>query len=149
MRSLAILGALAIASCGSPKLLEIRQHHLRSVDADTGGIDSIRAEKLMRLHGAVSVEEQRERLGHYYSVHWRGPEGREDEPVRVVFRYRQAASGSKILTMEQRAPGGRKGTFAFQVTGPAYLEGGRILSWHLSFARGSEVVATQQSYLWE
>lgn len=149
MRALVILGILGLSSCGSPVVLEIRQYHLRSLDADTGGVDSIRAEKLKRLHGAVSLEEQHQRLGHYYTIRWNGPEGREGEPVRILFQFRQAVTGSKILKVEHDAPVGRKGAFEFQVTGEPYLEGGRVLSWHLTLFRGGEVVATKQSYLWE
>lgn len=146
---LLMMGLVALTSCGSPKVLDIRQYHLRSLDADTGGIDSIRAEKLKRLHGAVSLEEQRQRLGHYYTIRWNGPEGREDQPVRVVFRYRQAATASAIQTIEREAPAGRKGMLEIHLTGPAYLEGGRVLSWHLGLYRGDELIATRQSYLWE
>lgn len=150
VRWLVILGAVGLISCGGTKgVVNLRQYHLRSVSADTGGIESIRAEKLKRLHGAVSAEERRNRLGHYYIIRWKGPKGREADPVRILFQYRQAATGSAIRRMETTLPGTRKGVTEFQVTGPTYLEGGRVLAWHLGFYRGEELVETLQSYLWD
>ncbi len=150
MRILAILAALGLASCsGSKDAVEIRQDHLRAVEDDPDVVASIRAEQLKRLHGAVSAEERRQRLGHYYTIRWDGPEGREGEPVRVLFRFRQAATGSAIRRMEATSPAGRKGAVEFRVTGSQYLERGRVLAWHLSFFRGGELMETHQSFLWE
>ena len=102
-----------------------------------------------QVGGAVSEEDQRNRLGHYYTIKWDGPEGRENEAVRLVFQYRQAASGSEVRQMEVKAPAGRKGHREIQVIGPSYLEGGRVLAWHLSFYRGTDLIETRQSYLWD
>lgn len=150
VRWLVILSVLGLVSCAGPKeTVSIRQYHLRVLKPDTAGVDSIRAENLKRFHGAVSQEEQRNRLGHYYTIRWDGPEGRESEPVRIVFQYRQAATGSKVLKMEVEAPAGQKGKTELQLIGPAYLEGGRVLAWHMSFYRGVDLIETRQSYLWE
>ena len=108
-----------------------------------------RAEQLNRFHGAVTAEERRNRLGHYYTIEWHGPEGQEEKPIRLVFRYRQAGAGSEIRQLEVSAPAGSKGKTELRITGPAYLEGGRILSWHLSYYRGDRLAETRQSYLWE
>ena len=35
-----------------------------------------------------------------------GPEGQEEKPVRLVFRYRQAGAGSEIRQLEVSAPAG-------------------------------------------
>ena len=40
------------------------------------------------------MEEREARLGDYYTVRWNGPAGTESQPVRIVFEYRQAATGS-------------------------------------------------------
>ena len=144
-----ILWVFGLVSCASKESLHIRQYHLRTTDPDPGGGDSIKAEVQMRLHGAVSEEERRERLGHYYTIRWDGPKGHESEPVRFVFRYRQAATGSTIHRREVEAPSGRKGKIEIQLTGSQYREGGRVLSWHLSFYRGDTLIETRQSYLWE
>jgi hypothetical protein len=150
VRWLAILSVCALVSCsGSKETFHVRQFHLRALKPETAGVDSIRAEIQKRFHGAVSEEEKRNRLGHYYTIKWDGPEGREKEAVRLVFQYRQAATGSKVHQMEVRAPAGRKGYRELQLIGPAYLEGGRVLAWHMSFYRGTELIDTRQSYLWE
>lgn len=150
MRWLLIFPVIGLLSCTGPKdSVQIRQFHLRSLTSDTAGVDSIRAENQKRLHGAVSAEERRNRLGHYYTIEWDGPEGSEQEPVRLVFQYRQAATGSQILRREITASAGRKGKRELQIIGPAYLEGGRVLSWHLSYYRGDRLIESRQSFLWE
>jgi hypothetical protein len=66
---LAILAALGLVSCaGSKQVVEVRQYHLRALDADTGGIPPIEAERKMRLQGAVSLEARRQGRGQYYTV---------------------------------------------------------------------------------
>lgn len=144
------LGALMLVSCGGPReVVAVKQFHLRSVEARPGESEVVRGEKLKRLHGAVSAADRRNRLGEYYTIRWDGPPGRESEPVRLVFDYRQAGSASKVLTMEQELPGTASGTAEFQVTGTAYQEGGRVLSWRLRFFRSGELEETRRSYMWE
>ena len=149
MRWLAIPAVLGLISCSAPRsFLEVRHYHLRSL-AVVRGTDAPRAEQLHRFHGAVTAEERRNRLGHYYTVEWHGPEGQEEKPVRLVFRYRQAATGSEIRRLVVPAPSGSAGKTEFRITGPAYLKGGRVISWHLGYYRGDQLVGTRQSYLWE
>lgn len=146
-----LVAALAMGACsgsGPRDAVDIREYHLRSLDADTGDVASLRAEKLRRLRGAVSLEQQRQRLGHYYTIRWEGPAGLESEPVRVVFKYRQTVTGSEVKTRELTAPGGEEGSLEFQITGSGYLEGGHVLAWHLSFYRGDKLVESHESYLW-
>jgi hypothetical protein len=136
-------------SCGGPQeILEIKEFHLKEVDPALDESEVVRGEELKRLYGAVTPAERRDRLGHYYTMGWNGPAGREREPVRMVFEYRQAATGSKILRMEQSFEGTAKGTAEFHVKGPAYHEGGRVLAWRLSMYRGAELVETKRSYMW-
>ena len=150
MRYLALLAVLGLVSCSRTKdVVSIRQYHLRSISADTGGVDSLRAERLKRLYGAVSAEEMRTRLGHYYTIRWDGPPGSAGQPVRILFEYRQAATGSEVRSLEVKAPPGRKGVVELRIIGPRYLQGGRVLAWRLSFFRGEQLVQTRQSYLWE
>ncbi len=150
VRWLVMLGVLGLVSCaGRNGSVQIRQYHLRSLSPDTAGVAGIRAENLKRFYGAISAEERRQRLGHYYTIEWDGPEGQEHEPVRLVFRYRQAATGSKVHRREITASTGRKGKTELQIIGPGYLEGGRVLSWHLSYYRGKDLIESRQSYLWD
>ena len=80
---------------------------------------------------------------------WFGPEGRERQDVRVVFDYRQAATGSEILSLEQSFPASRVGECEFIISEDAYATGGRVLAWRVKLYRDEELVATRQSYLWE
>ena len=150
MRWLAAIGVLGMVSCGGPEeAVRIKQYHLRTIEEPREEVAPLRAESRKRLHGAVSDRERRDRLGHYYAVRWDGPRGREDEPVRLVFEYRQAGTGSEVRRMEVERPGTAKGVAEFRVTGPAYLQGGRVLAWRLEFFRGGELVETHRSYLWD
>ena len=150
LRGLVAFGLLGLVSCGGgPEVLEVKQFHLRDPKADLGENEVVRSEKLKRLYGAVSLEERRERMGHYFGIRWNGPPGRESEEVRFVFEFQQAATGSAIKRVEQVLPGTAKGATEFQVTGAAYLHGGRVLAWHLRMFRGGEEVATRRSYLWQ
>ncbi|MDG2488373.1 MAG: hypothetical protein P8M65_11740 [Roseibacillus sp.] len=149
MRWLALAAFLGVISCSSiENTLGFRQYHLRSLTLESE-MNAPRAEQLRRFHGAVTAAEKRDRLGYYYSVQWNGPADEASEPVRIVFRYRQAATGSAIRAIVTKAPAALQGTAEFRVTGPAYLEGGRVLSWHLGYYRGERLVETKQSYLWE
>ena len=69
--------------------------------------------------------------------------------MRMVFRYRQAATGSAVREIVIKAAPVVEGVAEFQVTGSDYLEGGRVLSWHISYYRGERLVETRQSYLWQ
>jgi len=149
VRWLALAAFLGVISCSSIEdTLGFRQYHLRSLTLERE-MNTPRAEQLRRFHGAVTAAEKRDRLGYYYSVQWNGPAERADEPVRIVFQYRQAATGSAAREIVIKAVPGLRGAAEFQVTGPVYLEGGRVLSWHLSYYRGERLVETKQSYLWE
>ena len=142
----AFLGVISCSSTNS--ILDFRHYHLRSLEVD-GEVSVPRAEQLRRFHGAVTTKEKRDRLGYYYRVEWNGPVDEAREPVRMVFRYRQAATGSAIREIVKESPPTLQGELDFQVTGESYLQGGRILAWHLSYYRGAHLVETRQSYLWE
>jgi hypothetical protein len=154
VRWMILIGFLLLGACASPRqVLEVKQFHLRDASIaeglDSSEAEVIRGEKLRHLYGAVTAEERQGRLGDYYSVSWEGPEGRDDEEVRLVFDYRQAATGSAIKSMEQQFPGKWGGTCEFVLNGEAYARGGRVLAWRVQFYRGSDLVATRHSYLWE
>lgn len=108
----------------------------------------LRGERLRRMHGAIGIREQEQRLGQYYTVNWH--DGDVGRPVRVVMRYRQASTGSRVLWKEQEFAGDlREGTAEFRVTGDDYIDGGRVLAWRIALLRGDREVASRQSYLWE
>ena len=146
---LAVLTGVLVGCSTTPEPLQMRQFHLRETSVDEDEEEVVRAEKLYRLHGAVSQQEREERKGHYYTAEWEGPAGTEDLPVRIVLEYRQAATGSKILRKEQSFPAGRRGRAQFTINGPEYAQGGRVLAWRLRLYRGGDLAATRKSYLWD
>ena len=142
---------LLVVSCAGPRpVLHVKQFHLRDVSVSEGAEEAevVKSEKLKLLYGAVTAEERRGRLGDYYSVSWAGPEGAESEEVRLVFDYRQAATGSQVHTMEEGFPPGRVGTGEFKLNGEDFAERGRVLAWRVRLYRGASLVATKRSYLW-
>jgi hypothetical protein len=147
-RMLAALAVVVAASCGTPEALEVRPFHMRDLTFESKDEPMIRGEQRRRLHGAIGVREQEQRLGHYYTVLWHDEAA--GEPVRVVFEYQQGSTGSRVLRQEQGFDGGlREGQAEFTVIGDDYLEGGRVLAWRCRLFRGEREVASRQSYLWQ
>ena len=142
---LAVL-VLFFVSCSAPETLRVRQFHLRDTKAANGDL-FIRAEMTRRLYGAVSEEERKLRRGNYYHLRWRGLSG--EQPVRVVFEYRQARTGATVRKLEKVSPAAKKGEQEFQFTGKEYENNGRVLAWRATLYEGKNLVAKKQSYLWE
>ena len=160
MTARAFLGCLAaasLASCGGrTEALRVKSYHLHDRAGAAGGEALLRMERKHRLHGAVTRAEQEERKGHYFTVFWRDL-GRDRAagrwgavPARVVFEYRQANPGSRVMRKERSFPAAaRSGKVEFRVTGKAYREGGRVTSWRVSYYRGGTLLDRQRSFLWE
>jgi len=111
------------------------------------GDPAIDFERRHRLHGALTTEEVTKRTGNYYTVFWSVAD--RTSPVTLRFDYRQAKSGSLVRTIEQTVDQPRHtNTTEFQITGPAYVEGGKVLAWRVSLVRGTQTLATRESYLW-
>ena len=99
-------------------------------------------------HGAYTAKDILGRSGHYYSVMWKADD--RTQPVTVRLEYRQAGSGLAVKTKEQQvADVRRKNLTQFEVTGEEFLKDGSVSSWRVSLLRGKEVLASQNSYLWE
>lgn len=145
---------MALVACSGPDpLLEVDQFHLRDTSQERGlpdfEIQVVDADRMKHLHGAVTAQEREDRLGDYYSIRWHGPAGGSEEPVRIVFQYRQGSSGRTVRTMERTFPAAEKGGCEFEVVGQQFRQGGRVLAWRVDYYRGSRLVAKKQSYLWE
>lgn len=110
----------------------------------------IRMEKDRLLHGAVSMEERRARLGQYYTFLWKDPDGVGLGPVELVFEYQQGATASRTKRMTKSFPASdAKGSAEFAVIGVDYIKGGKVLAWKATVTRGKRVLGTRQSYLWQ
>jgi hypothetical protein len=109
----------------------------------------VRMEKSRRLHGAISMEQRRQRLGQYYTIHWHDSAGAGQGPVEVMFEYQQGATASLVKRMHKSFPAAAShGTAEFAVIGDDYFQGGRVLAWKATVTRGGRELASRRSYLW-
>ncbi len=108
----------------------------------------ISMEKARRLHGAVSLEERRKKLGQYYTITWSDPSIRQG-PAKLVFLYQQGATASLVKKAERTfLPSAIEGRGEFTVIGDDYFKGGKVLAWKVTLSRGGKEIASEQSYLW-
>lgn len=143
-----VVSALALPSCADRQVLEVRPLHLREIGGDDGDDPMVRGERQRRMHGAISVAEQGEKLGYYYTVLW--DDASAGEPGEVVFEFQQGATGSRVKRMTHRIPAGQgAGKAEFTILGDAYRKGGRVLAWRCKLYRGGREMASRQSYLWQ
>lgn len=139
---------LALLACSTPKVLEVRPLHLREIGGGEDADPMIRGERQRRMHGAISVAEQGEKLGYYYTVLWNDGDG--SVAGEVVFEFQQGATGSRVKRMTHRIPTGEgSGKADFAIIGEDYRKGGRVLAWRCKLLRDGREVASKQSYLWQ
>lgn len=144
------LVALLIGACaGPPETLVVKQYLLRDEKTGKSSDPMVRMEKTRRLHGAVSMEERRQRLGQYYTIAWHDPDGVGKGPVEVIFEYQQGATASEVKRMTKSFPAGdAAGSAEFAVIGDDYFQVGKVLAWRASVTRDGREIASRQSYLW-
>jgi hypothetical protein len=147
-----MLPALALLSCGTPQVLDVRPLHIREIGAtDEGDDPMIRGEYQRRMHGAIGIQEQGQRLGQYYTVLWN--DASSSGPGEIVFEYQQGISGSRVKKMVSAVGAGEtSGKAEFAIIGEEYrVEGhpARVLAWRCKLVRGGREVASRQSYLWQ
>ena len=146
---LSLIGLLF--SCAAPheKILKVRHYHLQEVGLIDDDAAMARGEQLYRMRGAVSMQEQSDRKGHYFTVTWHNDQP-EAGDMKVVMEYLQSSTAAEVLRMSQDLPDGdRSGKMEFLITGEHYRVGGQVLAWRIQLLRNDEVVASQQSYLWK
>ncbi len=144
-----LLAALLFIGCATDHgPLEVKQFTLRSIDMESREDPMVRQERLRRLYGAVSQEEQRAKLGQYFTVLWSVPEGTKD--AEVLMNFQQGGSGSQIKTMRRSIEdGSTSGKMEFAVIGDDYFDKGRVLTWKIILKNSGQTLADRQSYLWE
>lgn len=149
-RFIPFLTALVLGACaGPPETLVVKQFLLRDQKQERAEDPMVGMEKARRLHGAVSMEERRQRLGQYYTLVWRDPDGVGKGTVEVVFEYQQGATASRVKRMTKSFPADTaEGIADFAVIGDDYFQGGKVLAWRASVTRGGRELASRQSYLW-
>lgn len=145
--SICVLGLFVIGCANSSDPLIVKTHTIRDQETITGDDVMVHHEKIRRLYGAISMEERAQRLGQYYTVLWKAEAGADKE---ILFEYQQAKSGSEVKQMRRVLDAGSaSGKVEFSIIGDNYYENGRVLTWKISLISGGEVIATEQSYLWE
>jgi hypothetical protein len=148
MKQLFVLLCLCLASCVSdPMGLTVKQYHLRENMFDENNDLMARGEVQRLLHGAVTLEERRQKVGQYYHVIWKQPTDKP-RPVEFTFEYLQAGSGSKIKRLVQKGTVISQADAYFTITGNDYQKNGRVLAWRASVKSEGEVLATKRSYMW-
>ncbi|NJR41678.1 MAG: hypothetical protein HC767_02420 [Akkermansiaceae bacterium] len=127
----------------------MKQFTLRDQEQDRRGDPMIAMEKARRLHGAISLEERRKKLGQYYTLAWNDSANSGQGAPKLVFQYQQGATGSRVKRMTTNFPATSvNGTAEFAVIGDDYFKGGKVLAWKAILLRGDREIASQQSYLW-
>jgi hypothetical protein len=100
------------------------------------------------LYGAITTKEYYARAGKYYTVFWETKDKRPGVVVR--FEYLQAKTGDKIKVKEVTVDHvKRNNTTDINVIGDEYLGDGNVIAWRASIVRDGQVIATEESFLWD
>ena len=150
MYFLAIASVLLSISCTSQKSeVDVRTYHLKDIERVSRDNKVVRAEQQKRLRGAISYSEMRSREGLYFMIDWNLRQHSGTEPIRVVFKYHQAATGAEELEMVQSFSSSKtKGSCEFAIIGDSYKKNGRVLDWRVEVYSGAKLLDSEQSYLW-
>jgi hypothetical protein len=141
---------MLVACATTPETLHVKQFHLRTEAIVATDEPMLRMEIQRRLHGAVSGEERRQRLGQYFTITWNDPAGKGKGEVEVVFEYQQGSSASLVKKLTKKFPASDSaGVVEFAVIGDDYFTQGKVLTWKATLLRDQQVVASRQSYLWQ
>ena len=147
---LAMLGSScsSVDKSGSTYFTNVKYYNL-DLEKELLTVDRmVQFEQKHHLHGAVSKEEQRSREGHYYTFAWSTSD--LTSPALLRFEYRQKQTGPTVQTVELPIDDVRKtNRSTVSIIGEAYHTLGPVSSWRVSIVRNGEVVASDQSYLWE
>ena len=145
--TIAVLGLLIIGCAKNTEPLVVKMQTVRDQNTLSKEDPMVDHEKAVRLYGAVSMQERRQRLGQYYTVLWNADAGVNKE---ISFEYQQGNSGSKIKTIKRHLDvDAVSGKEEFSVIGDNYFDNGRVLTWRISLISDGKTIATKQSYLWE
>jgi len=143
--SLCMWFQLTACSIRKDESLVVRHYHLKSTELVDRDARMIRGEQMYRLRGALTLEERRSRLGHYYTFVW-DVEG----ATELIFEYQQAATTTKEkIVRVQLDPRGKGRKKEIAIIGDDYLLGGRVLAWRARLLSGGRELAEQKSYMWQ
>ena len=130
---------------------KVKYYQLKDEDAraESYSIDPmIRFERQHHFHGAVTKEQRRDRLGHYYTLFWNAPASRA--PVTVRFEYRQSKTGERVSTFDRVVRDVRdQNKTALRITGDSYHRDGRVVAWQATLLQDGKVLDQTRSFLWK
>ncbi len=111
----------------------------------------LRANAQYLLYGTNTERQKAARLGDYYYVNWY--DAAPTRPAKLVMRYTQARTASKLFTRTIDYPAPREGRKTrkteFFFAGEERKHGGDILTWRIELYLDDKLVDSRQSYLWE
>ena len=112
-----------------------------------GQDESIQFERKYRLFGAVSLLDQRQRVGNYFDFYWRT---KRPANLAVRLEYRQEKLHALVQGRELYYPGA-KGSIKseFAIIGDDYFDDGAVIAWRCLLIENGKIVAMKRSYLWE
>ncbi len=108
---------------------------------------SIQFERKYRLFGAVTLLDQRQRVGNYFDFFWRT---KRPANLTVRLEYRQEKLHSLVQARELYYPsakGNIKSEFA--IIGDDYFDDGAVIAWRCLLIEDGKIVAMKRSYLWD
>lgn len=145
--ALTVAVCLTAVSCSTPSgdHVAAKKYVLDHKKRITAADPAIRFEQRHRLFGAVSTAEMEALDGVYYTTRWSLADG--SQPAKLKFYYRQANSGSKVMTKEVDVSG-ESGRYEFSVTGDEAKKN-PVTSWKIALERGKQELAVFKSYMWE
>jgi hypothetical protein len=127
---------------------KMKTYHLQPTERLVTRDPAIVFERAYHLHGAVTMAEQMERAGHYYTFFWKVND--RTQPVTVRFEYRQANTGLVVKLKEEQISNVRRNNITkFSVTGPEYQADGAITAWRLTLMSNGQELVHADSFLWK
>jgi len=146
---------LSLSSCASGKkqhpmgyISKANIYHLEpGVRIETED-QMIRFEYMHRIRGAVESTDYLARYGNYITVFWQGVDKSSNVSVRL--EYRQAKTGSTVMTMEMTPDKVRwKNTTDFEVVGEVYTQNGPVTGWRAILLVNGAEADVYESFLWQ
>jgi hypothetical protein len=104
-------------------------------------------ERQYRMFGAVTLLDQRQRLGNYFDFFWRAKRP-SDVTVRLEYRQEKLHEHVQAQEISYRNVHGTHKT-EFKVIGDDYLDDGQVIAWRCLLISNGRIVAENRSFMWE
>jgi len=104
-------------------------------------------ERQYRMFGAVTLVDQRQRLGNYFDFFWRVKRP-SDVTVRLEYRQEKLHEHVQAQEITYRNVHGTHKT-EFKVIGDDYLDDGPVIAWRCLLISNGRIVAENRSFMWE